>query len=83
MKILLIPILVVLLSVVICERSYKSANGNYVYTNAYYGYECWGTSHIVLSIISLSYTLLIVVLGTITSLIFNDSRSNSFLPWGS
>lgn len=53
-----------------------------LYQYYYGGYECWNISHIVLTAFSIAFAALLLGSTAIFSLLFNDIRFHSELPWG-
>jgi len=92
LKILFLPLLMILISVVICTKDVTQAlpnqpgksNTSAVFLSYYYGgYQCWSIPHIILTIICIFFALTLTGLTAVFSLLFNDVRFHNELPWGS
>jgi hypothetical protein len=86
--------MIILISIPICSKDYSATKPNAppgslpdtsdVFRTYYYGgYECWTISHIILTAICLAFALAQTALSCLMSILFNDIRFHSQLPWGS
>jgi len=93
-KVLFLPLMIILISIPICSKDYAAVKPNAtpgslpktsdVFRSYYYGgYECWTIPHIVLTAISILFAVALAAITSIMSLLFNDIRFHSQLPWGS
>lgn len=95
-QILFLPLLIILLSILICTKDVAlakpnqpeaiaapSAETNDVFLQYYFGgYQCWTIPHIVLSIICVFFAVSMAGLTALLALLYNDVRFHSELPWG-
>lgn len=93
-KVLFLPLMIILISVTICSKDYSVTKPNAppgslpltseVFRSYYYGgYECWNIPHIVLTAICILFALALAAITCLISLLYNDIRFHSQLPWGS